>query len=74
MRFTLTNSFTHKKHRRFCKGQGKDNEVLIGHLNAVDPNSPITVTHRIGGLLAYYHRQSQVQSNASEKSHRNLAH
>ena len=54
--------------------QGKDNEVLIGHLNAVDPNSPVTVTHRIGGLLAYYRRQNQAPSTTSEELQRKLAH
>jgi hypothetical protein len=50
------------KNPTLVKGQGKNEKLLVGDIRPVDPNSPVTVTHRIGGLLAYYHRQSQAPS------------
>lgn len=54
--------------------QGKNNAVLISESLPVDPDSPIEVTHRIGGLLSYYHRQGQTPSQRPEKFDRNSMH
>jgi len=39
--------------------QGKDNQILVPDAQPDDPEVPIKVRHRIGGLLTYYHRQGR---------------
>lgn len=54
--------------------QGKNNEILIDESLAADLESPVKVTHRIGSLLSYYHRQNQSKPYHSEKFVRNSIH